>query len=259
MPCSRLGQAQVTMADGLAEVANRSLSTVARTSRASKYRVYVHLSTSGACINGRGAIPSSLAAKFGCDATVQPLWESEARPVSIGRDQRIVPARTRRLIEDRDRGCRYPGCTATQHVEIHHLDHWARGGNTDYERMLCMCPFHHDSHHRGEFTISGDPTTAGGLTFANHRGLSIEVPRPDGLPPPGSGPGWAAEDDLGRSPDGRPYVGPTGEVLQQRHIYLSPNSRFRVDPDRSRGGLRLAPPLAPDPADPADPAAQHPA
>ena len=37
------------------------------------------------------------------------------------------PRRSRRLIEDRDRGCRFPGCTATRFVEIHHLARLGRG------------------------------------------------------------------------------------------------------------------------------------
>lgn len=85
------GQEQVSVADGLAEMANRSLSTITATSRVSKYRVYIHLSTIGGWVSGRGAIPPSLAAKFACDGVIQPLWETDGRPVSMGRDQRIVP------------------------------------------------------------------------------------------------------------------------------------------------------------------------
>lgn len=85
------GQEQVSLADGLAEMANRSLSTITATSRVSKYRVYIHLSTTGGWVNGRGAIPPSLAAKFACDGVIQPLWETDGRPVSMGRDQRMSP------------------------------------------------------------------------------------------------------------------------------------------------------------------------
>ena len=46
-----------TYADALAEIAQRSLSAVTSTSRASHYRVYLHLATDGAWVNGGGAIP----------------------------------------------------------------------------------------------------------------------------------------------------------------------------------------------------------
>jgi len=239
------GQEQVSLADGLAEMANRSLSTITATSRASKYRVYIHLSTTGGWVNGRGAIPPSLAAKFACDGVIQPLWETDGRPVSMGRDQRIVPSRTRRLIEDRDRGCRYPGCTATQHVEIHHLDHWAKGGNTDYDRMLSLCPFHHDAHHRAEFTMTGDPTSSHGVDFRNPHGLRIQVARPSAPEPPGYGPArgaasgaaWRAEHVFRQAPGLRPYPGPTGEVLHSKCVDFQPNRPAPLDdapPDASQ-------------------------
>ena len=117
-----------THADALEELAQRSLSSVTSTGRASHYRVYLHLSTDGAWVNGGGALPRRLLDRFVSDGVVQPVWETEGRPVSVGRSMRILPRRSRRLIEDRDRGCRFPGCTATRFVEIHHLHEWAAGG-----------------------------------------------------------------------------------------------------------------------------------
>ena len=154
------------------------MSTISSTSRASHYRVYLHLDTNGGWVNGGGAITPRMAARFSCDGTVTPLWETEGRPVSVGRDRRILPARTRRLIEDRDRGCRIPGCSATRFVEIHHLDHWADGGATDYDTQVSLCPFHHDAHHRGDITVTGDPTRPDGLTVTNRHGLPIRPPTP---------------------------------------------------------------------------------
>ena len=36
--------------------------------------------------------------------------ERDGVPFSVGRTRRVVPERTRRVIERRDRGCRVPGC-----------------------------------------------------------------------------------------------------------------------------------------------------
>ena len=53
-----------TYADALEELAQRSLSSVTSTGRASHYRVYLHLSTDGAWVNGGGAIPRRLLDRF---------------------------------------------------------------------------------------------------------------------------------------------------------------------------------------------------
>ena len=87
-----------TYADALEEMATRSLATVTSTSRSSRYRVYLHLSTDGAWINGGHAIPLRLLTRFITDGKVQPVWETEGRPISVGRSMRILPDRTRRLI-----------------------------------------------------------------------------------------------------------------------------------------------------------------
>ena len=69
-------------------------------------------------------------------------------PFSIGRTQHIVPDRTRRIIQRRDRGCRVPGCDS-RFVEIHHIVHWNQGGPTDTWNLVSLCPRHHTLHHQG--------------------------------------------------------------------------------------------------------------
>jgi hypothetical protein len=209
------GQSDASHADAIAEMAARSLAAVRSTGRRDRYRVYVHLSTDGAWVNGAGAIPPALAGKFACDATIQTIRDQHGRPVSVGRAQRIVPDRTRRLIEDRDRGCRYPGCTTTRFVEIHHLKPWSQGGGTDYDTNVSLCPHHHDQLHRGEYTITGDPTRPDGLVFRHRRGLPIAAP-----PPPAD-----SHPDPPRD-EPRPYTPPTGEAVDYHWI--------RYDPDPAR-------------------------
>ncbi|HEU4331851.1 MAG TPA: DUF222 domain-containing protein [Lapillicoccus sp.] len=213
------GQSTVTAAEALPEVACRSMASVESGGRAARYRVYVHLSTEGSWVGGKGAIPASLAAKFACDGVVQPIWEVDGTPVSVGRNQRIVPDRTRRLVEDRDRGCAFPGCVATRFLEVHHVDHWAEGGSTDLDRLVCLCPHHHDAHHRGEFAIEGRPldprrlehADVGGLKFVNAHGWTIR-PQP--------GPTLTVVEP---STGAAAYRGPTGERLQGRWLDLRPN------------------------------------
>lgn len=185
------GNEKATLADALVEMANRSLAAVTSVSRRDNYRVMLHLSTDGTgWLERRGALPSELRRNLTCDGTVRPVWETEGQPVSVGRSQRIVPHRTRRLVEDRDKGCRYPGCPATGFLENHHIVHWEDGGPTDYDNLVSLCPGHHADQHKGHFEIVGDPSSPGGLEFRARAGWTLgrssppgPVPLPDRPPP----------------------------------------------------------------------------
>lgn len=223
-------------------------------SRASRYRVYLHLDTGGhGWLNKRSALPQSLRDRILCDGVVQPIWETEGKPVNVGRAQRIVPARTRRLLEDRDRGCRFPGCLAMHHLECHHLDHWINGGCTDADRMIMLCPFHHDEHHRGVFVMVGDPSRPAGVVFTARDGTRLRpeflpYDAPDAPDPPDAPNSPDAPDSAGYRPgtsppdpscavpsrDSRskqsqlaPYAGPLNETL---HLSL-----VRFDPRQAPG------------------------
>jgi hypothetical protein len=209
-------------ADALEELARRSLSSVTSTGRASHYRVYLHLSTDGAWVNGGGAIPRRLVDRFVSDGVVQPVWETEGRPVSVGRSMRILPSRTRRLIEDRDRGCRFPGCSATRFVEIHHLHEWAAGGATDDDNQVSLCPFHHDAIDRGDFRIAGDPTRLDGLVVTNRYGLRVRPPTAAELAaPPGGDPPSTPEARQGGP---LAYQPPSGERARWSDIEILPDA-----------------------------------
>jgi hypothetical protein len=141
--------------------------------RRDAYRTYVHLDTEGAWLTGKPRLPKHATKKLTCDGILQPVWHTQGAPVNVGRAQRIVPPRTRRLVEDRDRGCRFPGCSATTHVECHHLIHWADGGTTDTANLCCLCDFHHDAHHDGDFTMTGNADDPAGLAFTSKGGFPI--------------------------------------------------------------------------------------
>lgn len=104
-----LGQPHAGQAGGLIEVATRSLRVGREAadgapqteSRQKNWRIYVHLATDGAWLGGRQMLPDHLIRKLTCDGVLQPVWETEGVAVNVGRAQRIVPDRTRRLIVDR--------------------------------------------------------------------------------------------------------------------------------------------------------------
>ncbi|KRC84393.1 hypothetical protein ASE25_21440 [Terrabacter sp. Root85] len=228
--CTDGGRPRVTWADALLVLATRSLdaATTSGAARRARYRVQVHLDTNGGWLTGRPRLPQHITNHLTCDGQLTPVWETDGHPVNVGRTHRVVPHRTRILVLDRDRGCRFPGCASTHHLEIHHLRHWRDGGPTDTSNLLALCTFHHDGHHRGEFTLTGDPTHPDGLTFHTDTGLLIGPPRlalaPDVAPDP------EAEDhgDHSSAPGaphrrrpparlGRRYPAPTGGHL---HLHL---------------------------------------
>lgn len=249
------GNAQASLADGLGEVASRSLGAVESPSRREHYRVLIHMDTTGqGWLHKRGALPPALLRRVTCDGRVRPVWHTEGRPVSVGRSQRIVPERTRRLVEDRDQGCRYPGCAASGFVENHHIDHWADGGATDMDRLVSLCPYHHDEHHRGAFSIAGTPSRPDGLVFRTRMGAVIARHHAD----PARDADQRAWYPSGWEPD-RSF--PRGETLHHRWVDLGrPPRPTATPPPTSAAGAAPDPGPAPRPrpAAPPEPAPPEP-
>jgi hypothetical protein len=220
------GVAHVTWLDALLEVCNRSLSTATSTGRRDKYRAYVHLDIHGSWLNNGPSLPRALSDKILCDTSVAPAWEAHGRPVSVGRSQRIVPDRTRRLVEDRDRICVVPGCGTRHHLEVHHIVHWSDGGPTDTDNLALLCCADHDAHHRGEFTNAGNADTPNGLIFTDRNGNLMDPVRvavPPTTPPPSPPPGHA-------------YRHPYGERIDTSCTSFSPTTAARSpSPDRDTG------------------------
>ncbi len=239
---------RVTMGEAMVEVASRSLEFAGDVSpsRQSRYRVYLHLDGESGWLQARDGLPEHVIRRVTCNGQVQPVWHVGGKPVSVGRSERTVPDRTRRLVEDRDRGCRYPGCRSRYHLEVHHVVHWRDGGRTDTENLACLCGFHHDAHHRGEFLIAGDadrPNGADGLEFTTRQGGPIG--------PQSSAPSHVAaraHAEIGDAPrkraTERPYVGPLGERLSLRWVDFGPGTSPAPQP-RSPS----PPPSPPAPSD----------
>ncbi len=91
--------------------------------------------------------------------------------MSIGRKQRTIPTAIRRVIEARDRTCRFPGCGHDKWLEGHHIRHWALGGETSVENLIQLCDLHHTLVHEGGWSISRVPS-----------GEEVYFVRPDGTP-----------------------------------------------------------------------------
>jgi hypothetical protein len=66
--------------------------------------------------------------RLACDASrVMMRHDAKDRVVEVGARTRTIPPALRRVLQHRDRGCRFPGC-GVRVGEGHHIQHWAHGG-----------------------------------------------------------------------------------------------------------------------------------
>lgn len=173
-------------ADALALVAEHSLSaTPAASSGGERQQVVVHAdapvlagaSCEGRCELERGpAIPPETARRLACDAAVVRVTEGDGRPLSVGRRTRSIPPAIRRALRSRDAGCRFPGCSCHRHVDAHHIEHWAQGGETKLSNLVLLCRRHHRLLHEGGFSMHAEP--GGALVFTRPDGRRIKPATP---------------------------------------------------------------------------------
>ncbi|MCD2190951.1 HNH endonuclease signature motif containing protein [Actinomycetospora soli] len=109
-------------------------------------------STALALLGDSTWIRPDTARRLACDADIIPmLLGSKGEVLDVGRKTRSIPTATARAIVRRDRHCAFPGCRRrARHSEIHHIIHWANGGHTEPDNLVCLCRYHHDLvHHSG--------------------------------------------------------------------------------------------------------------
>ena len=202
--------ADVSWADAFVAIAEGFLATEA-TEHPNRDRALVLLHIrpdGGAHLHLGPGLSDGIARYLSCDARVRAVVEADGKPVSVGRAFRVVPERTRVVVEDRDGGCRVPGCDRRRWLHVHHIVHWSDGGPTDTPNLLCLCQTHHRLHHRGRLGIEGDTDDPDGIVFTDERGRRLDhhgYPVPPGTSPP---------------PPGR-WVPPSGEPLDPWTIYFN--------------------------------------
>ncbi len=205
----------VSWADAFVAMAERSLGErAASRPHHERHMVLLHIGTegdghTGAHLHLGPGLSEGLRRFLSCDARIRPIIEAGGKPVSVGRAFRSVPERTRVVIEERDRGCRVPGCDRSRWLHIHHIDHWENGGATDTPNLLALCRTHHRLHHLDHLGISGNADDPAGVIFTDHQGHPLDS---CGRPVPPRQPVEAAARELG-IPAGR-WSHPTGERLE---------------------------------------------
>ena len=149
--------------DALAVVAQRALSSkddgdsddgASTNASAERYQIHVELDNQTQHLRGGPGITDKIIERLSCDASlVTHQCGSDGEPLNVGRKTRTIPPALRRALEKRDKGCRFPGCTHTRFVDAHHIQHWARGGETKLSNLVLLCTRHHRSLHEFGFRI----------------------------------------------------------------------------------------------------------
>lgn len=113
---------------------------------------------------------TDLLVRFGIDGTPNVL--------GVTHTHRYASMRERKALQERDRGCIFPGCQApAAWCDAHHTIPYEIGHHTTLDELVLVCPTHHRAVHEGGFTLT--------RTKQGH----IYVLRPDRthLPAPGQG------------------------------------------------------------------------
>lgn len=151
-------------------------------------------------------LAGSVLSRLACDAVLVGMvtaGHGDGQPVGVGRRRRTIPGWLRRLVHQRDPGCRFPGCPNSRWTDVHHIIHWAAGGRTDLDNLVRLCRFHHTSVHRLGIGI-GRSVADRSWAFTTADGHLIEPPRL-----PGS---------IGTAADGRGLGMWEGDPARMDHI-----------------------------------------
>jgi Domain of unknown function (DUF222)/HNH endonuclease len=97
--------------------------------------------------------------RLACDANLtRVVFDPESQPLDVGRAKRLVTPAMRAAVCARDLRCVFPGCDRPSNwCDVHHLTHWADGGDTSVANLVLLCRHHHVLIHEGGWTINGIP------------------------------------------------------------------------------------------------------
>jgi hypothetical protein len=146
-----------------------------------RHQIVVHVAretlrdrTAGCCEFEHGpSIAAETARRMACDASVVEITEDEnGGPLDVGRKTRTISAPLRRLLNARDKGCRFPGCANARYIDAHHVQHWANGGETKPGNLVSLCRFHHRAVHEGGYRI--ERLDNGGWRFLKPDGEAVD-------------------------------------------------------------------------------------
>ncbi|WP_297666964.1 HNH endonuclease signature motif containing protein [uncultured Corynebacterium sp.] len=120
------------------------------------------------------------------------LIAPEQGPVNLYRVKRLASSKQRRMLEAETTRCAWPGCgRPASECQVHHLQEFAKGGETNPENMTLLCPYHNGVNgQRGRGRMMREHGRVTWLPPGSPgRGEPPEPPTPPGRGEPASPPG----------------------------------------------------------------------
>ena len=98
-------------------------------------------------------LPLSEALRLGCNADILPaIFDTQGQELWVGRKYRSATDAQRAALIVRDKHCIGCGRSAAW-CEVHHITEWFRGGLTDIDNLVLVCPSCHHSIHDDGWTV----------------------------------------------------------------------------------------------------------
>jgi hypothetical protein len=164
---------QQSAADALVTLARQS-GDVDGGARRSPTTLIVHSSDEGPpLLESAGPLSPETAERLACDArrlTIKP----SGRDLVHSPLGRCASYAQQRALHKRSPHCQYPGCTAARELEAHHLTPVERGGKTELDNLILLCPRHHKLLHDHHIRTSGNAEQP---AFADEAGRAIWAAR----------------------------------------------------------------------------------
>jgi hypothetical protein len=96
-----------------------------------------------------GRLPTATLRRLTCDAGIsRVLTAGRSEILDVGRTTRTIPTALWRALVIRDRGCKTCGASPAR-CQVHHIQHWANGGNTSLANTELRCHHCHTLAHEG--------------------------------------------------------------------------------------------------------------
>ena len=128
----------------------------------------VHLSADAPpLLEGAGPISPETADRLACDARRLEIKPS-GRDLVHSRVRRCASYAQQRALHKRSSHCQYPGCTAARELEAHHVVAVERGGRTELDNLILLCPRHHKLLHDHHIRTAAAPGSRLSRTKAGH-------------------------------------------------------------------------------------------
>ncbi|MBD8536042.1 HNH endonuclease signature motif containing protein [Plantibacter sp. CFBP 13570] len=93
--------------------------------------------------------------RLAADANLIPaVLRGPSQVLDLGTSTRLFSRAQKLALAERDGGCAWTGCThPPSFTEAHHITWWSRGGPTNLDNGILLCPFHHHRIHDDHWTI----------------------------------------------------------------------------------------------------------